>query len=296
MHRATPLNTSFRAYVAGGARATIPSVDDSKLMQESAGNFMANEQRTGIEAPQNYGFTSVVMDATKDAAGKIIASAESFISFMGGNRSFPVVGAMDDRRHRLINLAKGDVAMFRTVADKLQMHMNTSGWFATGPRDKTMRIQMLDEDSGQQQQSQASGHQMGLLDASSGGLSTGSQSTGQQQDKGQKARYQDAQKSFRYVELTKDKTVASGTEVHLKDANGATQVQVISGKVYLGGTSSSTRAAMKPVMLSGEELSSNVFAAGGGGFQPDMLERKQMLEALMARVAALEARLDKLEE
>src|SRR6516162_7056794 len=72
MHRATPLNSSFRAYVAGGARATIPEVDDSKYMQASKGNFMSNEARSAIEAPQNYGFTSVAADATKDAQGKIL--------------------------------------------------------------------------------------------------------------------------------------------------------------------------------------------------------------------------------
>jgi hypothetical protein len=295
MHRATPLHSSFRAYVAGGSRATIPEVDDKKLMQESSGNFMSNESRSSIESPQNYGFTSVVMDATKDAMGKITASAESFVSFMGGNRSFPVFGNMDDRRHRLKELEKGDVAMFRTALDKLQMHMSTNGWFATGPRDKTMRIQMLDEDSGQQQQSQgsgsSSGHQLELFDASSSSSSGQSAASPSSQQMGQKARYKDAQKSFRYVELTKDKTVASGTEVHLKDANGSTQVQVINGKVYLGGTNSS-RSSMKPVLLSGEELSSNVFAAGGGGFQPDL--QKQAIEALTIRVQSLEAKVEQL--
>jgi phage gp45-like len=108
MHRATPANSSFRGYVAGGARTTIPQVDDSKMMQETQGNFMANEKRSAIEAPQNYGFTSVVRKAVKDAQGNITSSAEGFVSFMGGNRSFPVMGIMDDRRYRPMSLKEGE--------------------------------------------------------------------------------------------------------------------------------------------------------------------------------------------
>ena len=65
MHRATPLNTSIRAYTAGGSRSVVDKVDDEKLMQEMGGNFMANETRSEVESPQNYGFTSVVFDAEK---------------------------------------------------------------------------------------------------------------------------------------------------------------------------------------------------------------------------------------
>jgi hypothetical protein len=211
-------------------------------MQESKGRFMANEAREKIEAPQNYGFTSVVMDATKDALGNILSSAETFVQFMGGNRSFPVFGNMDDRRHRLIELAKGDVAMFRTALDKLQMHMNKDGWFATGPRDKTVRMQLLDEDSGQQQSQSGAGSpgghgQLELFDAttlpttnvSAGGLPGG------QQQMGQKARYQDGQKSYRFVDVTKDATRSSGKEVHIMLDDGQIYAHIVGKEVYLGG-------------------------------------------------------------
>ena len=65
MHRATPLNTSIRAYTAGGSRSVVDKVDDTKLMQEMGGNFMANETRDAIESAQNYGFSSVVFDSEK---------------------------------------------------------------------------------------------------------------------------------------------------------------------------------------------------------------------------------------
>ena len=143
MHRASPSNTSFRAFSGGGTRSAVDIIDDLKLMQEHAGNFMAGESRQGIEAPQNYGFTSVVMPAIKDALGKITDSAEAMISFMGGNRSFPVAGVMDDRRHRLFGMQQGDVGMFRTALDQLQMHFTGNGGFFSGAQDKIVRMQLV---------------------------------------------------------------------------------------------------------------------------------------------------------
>jgi hypothetical protein len=174
MHRATPANSSFRGYVAGGARVTVPNVDDSKLMQESTGNFMANESRSAIEAPQNYGFTSVVRDADKNGQGQITGSAETFVSFMGGNRSFPVLGNMDDRRYRLKDLKKGDVGMFDYLQH--QLHMNNDGVFLTGRNDKKLKLQLADPP--QQQQSS--------------------------QQRGQQQRY--TQSGKQYLQMTKDKT------------------------------------------------------------------------------------------
>ena len=59
------------------------------------------------------------------------------------------------------------------------------------------------------------------LDAGSGSGngSSGSGSGGQQ--KGQKPRYQDGQKSYRYIDVTQDETRASGTNVraYLQDGN-----------------------------------------------------------------------------
>ena len=230
MHRATPLNSSFRAFTGGGTRSAVDEIDDSKLMQEHSGNFMAGESRKGIEAPQNYGFTSVVMPAIKDALGKITDSAEAVISFMGGNRSFPVAGVMDDRRHRLFNLQPGDTAMFRTALDKLQFHFSTDGGFLTGPRDKTVRMQLLDEDSGKQQQ----GAQAGQHAAAAGG--SGGQSG--QQKKGQQPIYKDGQKSYRFHDVTKDETRSSGTNVRSYLSDGNCYVDVNADKnVYVGGQS-----------------------------------------------------------
>jgi phage gp45-like len=240
MHRATPLNTSMRAYCSGGARSVVDKADDTKLMQEMGGNFMYNETRQAIEAAQNYGFTSVVFDAEKDAQGKIQASAECFMSFIGGNRSFPAAGPMDDRRHRLFSLETGDTAMFRGRGDKQQFHMTGDGGFWSAPQNKTVRMQLVpsDSESNSTQQSGGQGSQGGagaqLLDGSSGGSSGGQQ--GGQQNKGQKAIYKDGQKSHRFVDCTKDKTRISGTQCHMMLDDGKTYVHAHSDKnVYVGG-------------------------------------------------------------
>ncbi|MBR0940974.1 phage gp45-like [Bradyrhizobium diazoefficiens] len=243
MHRATPLNSSLRGYSAGGARGVVDQVDDSKLMQEMGGNFMANETRSGVEAPQNYGFTSVVFDAEKDALGKIKASAEHFSAFIGGSRSFPVAGSMDDRRHRLFKLEKGDTAMFRGRGDKQQFHLTQDGGFWSAPQDKTVRMHLLQQDSesnatidqggsGSSGGSSAGG-QVAARDA--GGGSSGGQQGGQQQKRGQQALYKDGQKSPLFVEVTKDKTRMGGNQCHLALADGNTYLHCHTDKqVYVG--------------------------------------------------------------
>ena len=237
MHRATPLTTSFRAFTGGGTRSAVDIIDDMKLMQEMAGNFMAGEKRGGVESPQNYGFTSVVMPAIKDALGNILDSAEAVISFMGGNRSFPVAGVMDDRRHRLFGLQPGDTAMFRTALDMLQIHLSGDGAFMTGPRNKTVRMQLVDQDA-QQQPSQGGGighASVKPTDASAAGGSSASSSAGGQQQKGQKPIYQQGQQSYRFHDVTQNETRSSGVNVRSYLQDGNAYVDVNEDKnVYLG--------------------------------------------------------------
>jgi hypothetical protein len=126
----------------------VGQVDDSQFMQEMAGSMMKNEARSAIEAAQNYGFTSVAKSAIMNKLGSMVAGAETFMSFMGGNRSFPAAGNMDDRRNRLMNLKEGDSGMFSTQGAKQQFHMAAEdGMFGTAPQDKTMRLAMIDENS-----------------------------------------------------------------------------------------------------------------------------------------------------
>jgi len=231
MHRATPANSSHRAYSAGGARSVVDKADDSKLMQEMAGNFMHSETRSAIESPQNYGFTSVVHEATKDASGKIIDGAETFISFMGGNRSFPVAGNMDDRRHRLLGLLAGDSAMFRGKGDKQQLHMTEDGGFWSAPQNKTVRMQLVPSDSEDNKSSKVGAVSAPMTTAE------GQQGQGQQQQtkKGQKPVYKDGKDGHRYVDVTKTETRSSGDNVRLYLSDKKAYVDVNEDKnVYLG--------------------------------------------------------------
>ena len=259
MHRATPLNTSIRAYTAGGARSVVDQVDDEKLMQEMGGNFMANETRKEIEAPQNYGFTSVVFDAEKGQDGKVSASAETFIGFMGGNRSFPVSGPMDDRRHRLYKLKKGDTAMFRGRGDKQQFHLTEEGGFWTSPQNKTVRMQLAPEDSEDNStQGGGGGAKAELRDGSTGG---GGQAQGGQQKRGQEAVYKKGKDSHRFIVATKDASRVSGDNVHLMLGDKKVYVHVADDKnVYLGGKKGEGTFAR---VATEAGLSINVFAKIG---------------------------------
>ena len=267
MHRQTPLNSALRGFFSGGSPSVVDQVDDTKLMQEGAGNFMANETRKAVQSPQNYGFTSVVFDAEKDMMGKIQASAETFTSFMGGNRSYPVNGNMDDRRHRLFKLEKGDTAMFRGRGDKQQFHMTQDGGFWTAPQDKTVRMHLVQQDSESNSTMQQGGGgsasgggsagaaammaeptQGDLMPdgkrlprptqmADGGGSGGGGSSSGggQQQNKGQEALYKEGQKSPLFVDVTNDATRAGGKEVHLMLDDGKIYAHIVGKEVYLGG-------------------------------------------------------------
>jgi phage gp45-like len=238
VHRATGRNTSFRSYTGGGARSTVDTIDDTKLMQEMAGNLMKGESMKGVESPQNYGFTSVCMPADKDALGKIIGGAEMAMHFIGGSRSFPIGGAMDDRRHRLMGLDPGDSAMFRTKDDYQQFHMHSDGGFWSAAVNKVIRMALVDQQAGQQQGGQQGGQQsVEARDGSSGGGSGNGQGgqQGQQKPTGQKSVKQDNQSSKRFMHMTKDETAHSGTNVrsYLDDGVGYHEVNA-DKNVYTG--------------------------------------------------------------
>lgn len=112
MQRQTPLDTSLTGFVAGGARGCVHKADDKPLMQEITVNFTKGEWRDQVEHPQNYGFTSFVREAVYDKDNQIDRCAEHFTWFMTGNRAFPVTGALDDRRYRLLNMEEGEAAVY----------------------------------------------------------------------------------------------------------------------------------------------------------------------------------------
>lgn len=160
MHRSTGANTLQRSYGSGGSRTLIDEIDDGPLMQTTKGSAMKGEVHKDVESPQNYGFTSVVADAKKGKDGQIEQCAEGFMSYMGGNRAFPVCAIMDDRRHRLKGLAK-DAAKGATAIygqkEWGQQYLNTKdGQFITGNKEKKNRMQLVENQNGKKSSSQAS--------------------------------------------------------------------------------------------------------------------------------------------
>jgi phage gp45-like len=136
MQRATPVDSSIRGYGAGGARGLVHEADDSQYMQEVKVNYMKYETRKKVEHPQNYGFSSYCRKAeygSDDSGDKpdsgtpekpIKSSAEHFGQFMGGNRAFPVIEVLDDRRYRLFNNQEGEVWVYDDQQQKVQIKRN----------------------------------------------------------------------------------------------------------------------------------------------------------------------------
>jgi Bacteriophage Mu Gp45 spike protein len=153
MHRISPVASAFRAYSAGGARSVVDKVNDGTLMQEMKGKFMAGESREKFEAPQNYGFSSVVQPVTGE--GDQRQGSEAFISFIGGNRSFPVAAMMDDRRFRPMGLKPGENSQYDDLG-QMTLIRRTGTY-------------MLSLDSEDQSQQQSGGGKAGDSSGGSGG-------------------------------------------------------------------------------------------------------------------------------
>jgi hypothetical protein len=247
MHRATPANSSFRAYSAGGARALLEKVadatgivDDLSGMQTIAASFMKGEGRKGIEHAQQYGFTSLPFDPDEAKDGKPGLGPETFISFIGGNRSFPSAGPVDDRRHRMKGLEKGDVALFGGRDTGQQFHMNGIGTFmsAFAGAGKKLRFQL--------QKKPDSGGQGGAATFAEGN-GAGGQADGKT-EMGQKPVYKN--ESAAHFELTDDGTV-SVNKAHEMSLPDGTAVIVRGGQVYLGGDPSKGHTFSPVVTVAG---------------------------------------------
>lgn len=217
VHRTNASQSAGMAHSGGGSRCLIDECDDGKLMQEMKGTMMKGESAKGVEAPQNYGFTSLVMPADKGKDGQIEGSAEGFMSYMGGNRSFPVCGIMDDRRHRVKGMEKGDSAMYRTRDDGQQFHLSDKGNYMTCRNDRVQRMALIDPPKDEDEQ-QSGGQGNG------GGAGGGEQ---KKKPKGQKLVREDNEKSKVFFEQSKGATKTA----HDKDVINYVKEPTISHRV-----------------------------------------------------------------
>jgi phage gp45-like len=245
-------------------------VDDGKMMQESNGNFMANEQRSGIEAPQNYGFTSTVRKAIKDAQGKITSSAEGFVSFMGGNRSFPVMGIMDDRRYRPMSLKEGENSQYDDLGQMTLL------------RRTGLYLLSLDGPDDSQQQSGSSSVSSSSSRASAQQTDSGSGSSGQDVERFVSVRHVEKQKQQRPQQSSGSQSGSGtggsgsssssqefqheGQSVNLEMRVSKKRIEFYSGTTVVGyyDKASSTWCFIGKVKLGTESASNPVYGVNGG--------------------------------
>lgn len=254
VQRSTPLSSVLRAYSSGGARAMIDTINDATHMQESTNaQGMRGESWPTMESPQNYGFTSVVADATK-AGGMIKECAEGFVSFMGGNRNFPVMSVMDDRRHRLLNLAqdaaKGAVAMFG-LKEWGQQFLNTAeGLFMTGNTEKKIRIALVKNKNGQQQSSQSQSNVVALDSGGSSDSGSGGGSSSQQ--KGQKTLHKEDSTIWHQMDQNESTS---------RNGNGYASQRDSDSTIYMAGDR--TKSAQATSDHTHIKNGASIFVAGG---------------------------------
>lgn len=105
-----PLKTRIANMVA---RSVVQLVDDSTRMQMLQIGALAGETREGVERFQNYGFTSVPLEG-----------AEALVLFVGGRRDHGMAVAVDDRRHRMKGLEKGEVAIYSKFGSSIVLRKN----------------------------------------------------------------------------------------------------------------------------------------------------------------------------
>jgi phage gp45-like len=247
MHRATPAGSSFRAYSAGGARAMLQKfgealpADDSKQMQEISASFMKGEVRSKIEHVQQYGFSSVPFDPDPEKDGKPGMGPETFIQFLGGNRSFPVAGPVDDRRHRLKGLKPGDVSLFRGKDDGIQLTLTALGMVISHVKGKKFRTQIVDKAgaaAGGVAKSFAEG------DSASGGQAQASE------EMGQKPIFDSPSEQYFEVDdngtTSANKTITDVAETGLTAAVRNGEISQVASKFKVGAPDARLRAGETP--------------------------------------------------
>lgn len=82
-------------------KAVVELVDDSLKMQGLQVTILSGEVKDQVERFQQYGLTS-----------HPLPGAEAVFLAVGGNRDHGVVTNVDDRRHRPLGLAAGEVALY----------------------------------------------------------------------------------------------------------------------------------------------------------------------------------------
>jgi phage gp45-like len=237
----TSTRDASRRSQTSASRATLRELNSKTLWSEAKYiDVMASETATDVEYAENYGTTSVPAkqdeedeDQKKgqqkggqqggnggDGAGGEGGTpgeegeqpkgdaAEAIVLYMNGSRSHPVMIAVGDRRHRLVELEEGDVAQHRLKDDRQQFLLSKDGTYLSTRQDKLTRIALVPKPQDDQQQQKP-----------------GPQQSGQQQKKkksyGQKSAKDDNNKSEIAIEQNGTTTYSRHGEAYASQKTGS---------------------------------------------------------------------------
>ena len=94
-------------------RAIVRLIDDGTKIQSLQLEALKDETLDGIERFQEYGFTSHPH-----------RGAEAIIVSPNGMRQHSIVVAVDDRRHRMVGLEQGEVAVYTDLDQRIVLKRN----------------------------------------------------------------------------------------------------------------------------------------------------------------------------
>ena len=137
MRRSSSRDAATRAGIAI-TRGVLVKTNDDPLMQEVDVNLLHDEDKTGVEHWQPYGFAYHAKGPTTEKDGRK-RHAEAIAVSVTGNRSHPVVIAIGDRRYR-VKVKEGEVALYDDLGQVV--HLLRDGIVLRSP--KKIRIETKD--------------------------------------------------------------------------------------------------------------------------------------------------------
>lgn len=181
------IKDASRRAQSGMSRATLRELNSKPYWSEAKQlDVMAGETASDVEWAQSYGSVSVPAKQDKDekqqkaqqqsspggagGAGGTPGqqgqqpkgdAAEAIVGYMNGSRSHPVILAIGDRRHQLLELEEGDVAQHRLKDDRQQVLLSKDGTYLSTRQDKLTRIALVPKQGQDDQQQQQGGAQKG---------------------------------------------------------------------------------------------------------------------------------------
>lgn len=244
----TTLKDTGRRSQTSSSRGTLRKTDTKPYWSEVDVDVMVGETHTGVEFIENYGSTMhpAKQDEEEDdqkqgqqaqaggggdgpgggGAGSDAEfgeqpkgdAAEPVIMYLNGSRSHPVVVAMGDRRHRLLELEEGDVANHRLKDDRQQVLLSKDGTYVSTRQDKVFRTALVPKQDDKQQtpsqQQQANG-------AAGGTSGSGGGKEKKQKTYGQKSAKDDNKKSEIAIEQNGSTTYSQHGKAYASQKGGS---------------------------------------------------------------------------